>query len=441
MPLDACVLVSAKRGKFERGGVHGWHPYYAGYSEAFVASALKHLQCGSSSVVLDPWCGSGTTLAVASREGVPSIGLDINPAMATFSGAKSQEVLAFDTKIQAFFDQLAPITPRSKLQAWADDPLLTALDVVTTTFVRGVVEQIPFGASIEAGGDVEDADLDVRPQSSSLIEAYRVIDPCHAFCISVIFVVLREALGGQKLSNPTWLKNNKDPVALDVSALIVSLRATCRKMLQDLRHFFESNLSGASSLVTAADARNIPISGNVIDAVITSPPYLTRIDYAVSTQLELSLFSDASMLAFVRHNTMGAPVITKSIKEQSPKWGTTCNAILEKIRTHDTKAAASYYWKNIVQYFSDAYCALRELHRVMKVGGKGLIVVQSSYFKEIEIPLGAIYVEMAQEIGFSSRVAYSEAVKQHMAHINTKSTAYKSDKTYFEDFVEITKIN
>src|SRR5262249_43625765 len=150
-------------------------------------------------------------------------------------------------------------------------------------------------------------------------------------------------------------------------------------MLADLREFFSANpgeVSGNYSL--PGDAREIPIGNERVDRIITSPPYLTRIDYAVSTMPEMFLFGDDDLVKFVRHQTMGAPVITITGKEQRREWGELCNNILTAIKAHRTKAAESYYWKNIVQYFMDLDAALSQILRVLKVGGKGLIVVQSS---------------------------------------------------------------
>ena len=154
---------------------------------------------------------------------------------------------------------------------------------------------------------------------------------------------------------------------------------------------------------------------------------------------EMYLFGNDDLLTFVRHQTMGAPVITKNGKQQKEEWGQLCNEVLNAIRKHPTKAAESYYWKNIVQYCMDMDAALDEIVRVMKVGGKGLVVVQSSYFKDVELPLGNIYREMATIKGLKSEIAYREEVKGHMAHVNTRSSIYKKGKVYYEDFVFIEK--
>lgn len=85
------MIAGAKRGRNERKGLHSWHPYYAGYSESFVASVLQAEGVKSSATVLDPWMGSGTTGIVCQKQTIKCIGADINPVMSYFAAAKSRD--------------------------------------------------------------------------------------------------------------------------------------------------------------------------------------------------------------------------------------------------------------------------------------------------------------------------------------------------------------
>lgn len=57
-------------------GVHGIHPYPARFHPAWARQILRGVEPGS--VVLDPFCGSGTVLAEAALAGFPSRGSDVN---------------------------------------------------------------------------------------------------------------------------------------------------------------------------------------------------------------------------------------------------------------------------------------------------------------------------------------------------------------------------
>lgn len=420
------VLRSAKRGRVERKGVHAWHPYYAGYSEQFVESGLDYLGSRPGDLILDPWGGSGTTGLIASRRQLDSLCLDINPVMATFAAAKAHAVLEGGAKIDAW---LKALPDRARIADCADEPLTGLFDGPTAADLRAILRSIPFAEHGEGHAVL-------MPDASA-----KLFDPLHAFCRAVVFVTLRRLSGTQKLQNPTWLRTEGANTAVDGPALRAALRENAERMLDDLQAFYgEAGPEGALN-AALADTRAMPLRDQSVDAIITSPPYLTRIDYAVSTLPEMMTFGDETHLQTVRHQTMGAPVITKIERRQRPEWGPLCNGVLDAVKSHDTKAAASYYWKNIIQYFMDMDASLQELKRVLKPGGRALVVVQSSYFKEVEIPLGDIYVQAGLGLGLKAGVAAREPVKTHMAHVNTKSNQYKANKVYFEDVVELVRVD
>ncbi len=427
-------LTSAKRTAVERSGPHSWHPYYAGYSESFVGSALRYLGCHEETTLLDPWGGSGTTGIVAARSGIPSICIDVNPVMATFAAAKSRQVLAHREELLTFFDNLDCAELSIESHIGRDDALANIFTPETVNSIRYVANGVTperFSAKSES--------KDARQVRKALDDPDRLINLVQAFCLSVMFVSLRKLSGVERSSNPTWLKSRDEKAHVSPSALFAALRSDARKMLTDLEAYFGVERTIAPNYSLHGDARHLPVRDASVDAVITSPPYLTRIDYAMATMPEMYLLGDGELLKRTRHQTMGAPVITRSDKYQKESWGATCNAVLDAVKAHPTKAAMSYYWKNIVQYFIDLDLALDEMRRVLAPRGEALLVVQTSYFKDIEIPLGLIYCEMAEGKGLDAAIVYEEEVRGHIAHVNTKSSQYKKNKVYREEVVHLTK--
>ena len=63
----------------------GWSYTYTGFSLDFARAALLELGARPGCVVLDPFVGSGTTIAAAGLIGVPSVGVDISPFSALLS--------------------------------------------------------------------------------------------------------------------------------------------------------------------------------------------------------------------------------------------------------------------------------------------------------------------------------------------------------------------
>lgn len=416
-------LASAKRGLSERKGVHAWHPYYAGYSERFVETALQYLGCVKGNTVVDPWAGSGTTGLMASRAGIDCICFDINPVMASFAGAKARSVLENRDAIETWLRTL-PCRFVGETESGEPEPLTNIFEAATATHFRAILRSIPFNEH-------------TSPSVHLLKE--NVLNPCHAFCRAVIFATIRQTSGIQKRQNPTWIRTRMEKAHVSESHLFSALRTNGKAMLDQLAEAYHGVFKAGIFSALNGDARALPIKDASIDAVITSPPYLTRIDYAVSTFPEMMTFGDNKLMESVRHKTMGAPVITKTQRTQQTRWGQLCNEVLDAIKSHNTKAASSYYWKNIIQYFIDMDASLVEIKRILKPGASALIVVQSSYFKEIEIPLGDIYVQAARGLGLDAGIVAREEIKTHMAHVNTRSNQYKLNKIYYEDIVEVRK--
>jgi hypothetical protein len=68
---------------------HGWFKYREGYSHALVRELIKRSKITTEEFVIDPFCGSGTTLVEAALNGHYGLGVDINPMSAYISRVKS----------------------------------------------------------------------------------------------------------------------------------------------------------------------------------------------------------------------------------------------------------------------------------------------------------------------------------------------------------------
>lgn len=424
------ILVSAKRKRNERSGVHAWHPYYAGYAESFVDSAIDYLDLNGDSLVLDPWTGSGTTQLVCAKRGIRAIGFDVNPVMINFTNAKTGPVLSSHESLKKLSIALKERLEGKRLRAANEDPLLEWMSNSLCGAMREIYKTI---------SDIDFSKMEAtslfncvseQPENSPL--------DCHrSFFTAALFVLGRELAKYAAGSNPTWTKATESHLEYSSYEVIESFLTQCEKMLREVKSL--GIAPHTTNIALTGDSRSLPIRESSIDGIITSPPYLTRIDYAISTRPELLLLGDADHLRRTRELTMGAPVIVDKNVRPQPSWGQSANLLVEIVSNHKTKAAKSYYLPNILQYFRDADMSLNEIIRVLKPGARALIVVQSSYFKEAEINLGEMYVEMANQRGCKSGIANRDVVRGHMAHVNTKSSEYKSEKVYYEDVVEVQK--
>lgn len=65
------------------------HPYPAKFISEIPSSLINCLWQGQGDFILDPFCGSGSTLEAAQRQGIPSIGVDLNPIACLISRVRT----------------------------------------------------------------------------------------------------------------------------------------------------------------------------------------------------------------------------------------------------------------------------------------------------------------------------------------------------------------
>lgn len=89
--------------------IHRWFWYREGYSLDLVTELISELPRGS--VVLDPFCGAGTTLVAAKEKGLPSVGFDVNPISILVSRVKTTKLSANEVlDVENILGQLATLT-------------------------------------------------------------------------------------------------------------------------------------------------------------------------------------------------------------------------------------------------------------------------------------------------------------------------------------------
>jgi hypothetical protein len=187
--------------------------------------------------------------------------------------------------------------------------------------------------------------------------------------------------------------------------------------------------NSASIQIECASSEMIPLPNSSIDLVVSSPPYCTRIDYAIATSPELALLgcSMGRDIRSLRDRMIGTPTIANEILEAKSTWGQTCGFFLKAVETHKSKASKSYYYRYHVQYFDAIYRSLLEIDRVLAELGKCVIVVQDSYYKEIHNDLPTIFCEMADSLDWVPLDRLDFHIKRTMAGRNNRVKKYRVD--------------
>jgi hypothetical protein len=420
------TIRSPKRDKSSNTGRAAWYPYYAGYSPSFVEDSIDFAQgVGPVSCILDPWNGSGTTPQVAQSRRIPADGFDLNPAMVLVAKAKTLPSNVRGSLL-SLLDDIC-LKANTLHGASSDDPLTAWVSEHSAGAIRSIDKAI-FMLLVKSTGYTPIGKLQSLADISALA----------SFFYLALFRSFRTVLKPFVGSNPTWIwrPHTKDRL-LDIPCgdITNSFREQLLSIYATLAT--ESTVNPSASEVTSsvdiARSGNLPLADATFDLVVSSPPYCTRIDYAVKTSPELAVLGiDQRSFRSMRDEMIGTPTIADTPASSSAEWGVSCERLLDCISCHPARASRSYYWKTYVQYFSGLFRSLKEIKRVLRMSGLCFLVVQDSYYKELHVDLARITDEMATGLGFELNQRFDFETSRAMVGLNTASRGYNNAQVHTE---------
>lgn len=253
-----------------------------------IARKLIELVSKEADTVLDPFCGSGTLLVEAAGLGRNAIGTDVDPLAIFVSQAKTSIINAVaitnaadrctewlrgagrvdEDRWGAFtsdIDEAEFAASRTEIAVWVPD-----LPNMAHWFRRRAIIQLATIRRHIAETYDGDAKLFIELCFASIIRNSSNADPVPVSGLEVTSHMLAKEAKGRTV-NPWQL-----------------MARTIVKSLPAMKAFISARKEGVTSSVHLADARNLDenIAGGVA-AIITSPPYLTAVDYYRRHTLEM----------------------------------------------------------------------------------------------------------------------------------------------------------
>ena len=367
---------------------------------------LDRFEVDSTQRVLDPFCGTGTTLVECKKLGIPSVGIERNP-MAWFA---SRTKVNWSVNPQALVAHARQVADRTFKQ----------LDR------EGIDDDPEPGPMFQSGGH-RIAELRTLPPSRLNLLLKNSISPLPLHKTLLLIETLEQhndatvhdherlALAAALTSGISNLHFGPEVGVGKIrgdAAVIGSWLDRVMRMSADLEAL--RNKAETDATVHLEDARQVEdcLEPSSIDAVITSPPYPNEKDYTRTTRLEsvlLGFIQDKQHLRglkqeLVRSNTRSVYKQDADDKLVAEHEGIQriANRIEERrIQLGKTSGFERQYARVTKLYFGGMVRHLSSLRSRLRPGARLAYVVgdQASYLR-IMIRTGQILGELAQPLGY-----------------------------------------
>ncbi len=346
--------------------VHRWFVFPHSFTDDIVRALAQEWQLGAGDKILDPFAGAGTTVLAAKQLGIPAVGCDLSP-LATL--ASSVKVAKYD------MDALQKAWSRLKKKVKVRRPNGEA-----KAYPELVRSALP-GKKLATFHGAKSAIAEL--EASTCIRSY--------FQLALIRQI-------PQFSNavPTggWLSwcPNRRPAA----SLADTLSVTVTEMIADVG---AAHRPRGSWSARSADARSLPMEDSSVSAVITSPPYPNRHDYTRVFGVELMFgFLDWEKTRALRYQMMHShpearPNRPSADGYSEPKFITDA---IRQVASHDERERVVAMLHG---YFLDLYLALREVARVLRIGGKAALVLGNAQYDGVPIEVDKATAVIGRQVG------------------------------------------
>jgi hypothetical protein len=367
--------------------VHDWYRFVLSYPPHLVQEYVEKFGIIPGQQVLDPFCGTGTTVVECKKLGIASVGVEAN-AMAHFAGSAKLDWSPDPGVLRQLAQDMADrarkiIATEMEFRILSDENLQIVL--------KNSLSPLPTHKVLVLREQIQQCERPEYQNHLWLALAKSLVNG-----ISNIYFAPEVTVGKQKVDADVlglWLKN-----VASIAADLVSLR----------------DQPTTSAIIHHADARDIMqvLTPNSIDAVITSPPYPNEKDYTRTTRLEsviLGLLNDRADLRALKQGLLRSNTRNVYVADQDDRWVANhveiqriATAIEDRrIELNKTSGFERAYARVTKLYFGGMARHLADIRSMLRPGAQLAYVVgdQASYL-QVMIRTGTLLAEIAEGLGY-----------------------------------------
>lgn len=409
-----------------RYSVHGLHEYKGRFNPQIVRFLLNYLGVTSQTRVLDPFCGSGTTVAEAAIHGFHAVGIDENPFAVFLCNAK---VKALTVPAQEICTSLRAVLKAVK-RSRRSGTLLTSnerLDYLKKWFpveTLQVLEDLRMSIQMHAGR----TESILLALVSDLIRAYSFQEPSDLRIRRRI-----SPLPSEPFLEALERKANTFVASLEEAQKITGvLKSDCEAIIGDSRQVLDQLKTG---------------SRPHYDYVITSPPYATALPYIDTQRLSL-VWLGLSSVADIRRleaSAIGSREFTGNASDWRLRLRENADSLPKTLATFCSKLDRALLPVDgfrrratpalIYRYFTEMRQAFSNMREVLSKGARLAFVVGTNQTtlggKRFTIDSAEALASIAVDLGF--RIAEVVPLETYQRYgLHQKNSIHQESLTILE---------
>src|SRR5258708_840777 len=351
--------ISRKKRQNTRYSVHGLHEYKGKFNPQVVRSLFNIYNVKESDNILDPFCGSGTTLVESAHGNVSAIGVDINPLAVFIANSKIDALNISAEKILEAKNFLFERYSAIKMNMTFD-----SADLI----IKYLRAWFP-----------EDILIDIEALRLSAYELDHSIK-------NIFLVIISNLLREYSFQEPSDLRIRRrfspfpSVKLIDQIELIINSFSTNLKEFQVTFNPTKSNNKAINCDIKFANKMKELENDCIFDFAITSPPYATALPYIDTQRLSLVWLNliSSKEIKNLESELIGSrefKIKSEQLKWQEDLMENRCflpeeifdfcldlNAKLESSEGFRKRALPSLLYR----YFYDMMMAFKEVYRLLK---------------------------------------------------------------------------
>jgi len=174
-----------------------------------------------------------------------------------------------------------------------------------------------------------------------------------------------------------------------------------RRMLPGLREFYAEADQSVTTLVLGHDARVLPYRSRIADAVLSSPPYVTAIEYPRSHKFSVWWIGELLGVSNCIYEKLRSSYIgTENVPlcERVTLRGLATGLPTLDLLTTSLDEVDGVRAGRARRYFWDMRLAIAEMLRLLKPDRYAVLIVANSNLRNIVVPTGTCLLEIAESL-------------------------------------------